>query len=124
MRSAKAWERHGEIGINSLRDRPRQSKKPGSIQMSLAKSALLPKSALAVLVALSVSAAWAEGSPMPDEIAWKLQEFGRVIEPPKTAALSARLQEKEPYQAVKTERDVKYGAADRNLLDVFMPATA
>ena len=61
---------------------------------------------------------------MPDEIAWKLQELGQVIEPPKTAALYAPLQEKEPYQGVKTERDVKYGAADRNLLDVFMPATA
>lgn len=83
----------------------------------------LPKSALAVLVAMSVAAAWAEGSPMPDEIAWKLQELGQVIDPPKTAALYAPLQEKEPYQGVKTERDVKYGAADRNLLDVFMPET-
>jgi acetyl esterase/lipase len=92
--------------------------------MSLAKSALLLKSALAVLVAMSVAAAWAEGSPMPDEIAWKLGELGRVIEPPKTAALYAPLQEKEPYQAVKTERDIKYGPADRNLLDVFMPETA
>ena len=84
----------------------------------------LPKSALAVLVAMSVTAAWAEGSPMPDEIAWRLQELGQVIEPPKTAALYAPLQEKEPYQGVKTERDIKYGAADRNLLDVFMPETA
>ena len=31
--------------------------------------------------------------------------------------------EKEPYPGVKIERDVKYGAADRNLLDVFTPAT-
>jgi triacylglycerol lipase len=34
------------------------------------------------------------------------------------------LQQKEPYQGVRTERDLKYGAADRNLLDVFMPETA
>ncbi len=79
---------------------------------------------LAVLAAMFVSAAWAEGSPMPEEIAWKLQELGRVIDPPKTAALYAPLQQKEPYLGVKTERDVKYGAAERNLLDVFMPEAA
>ena len=36
----------------------------------------------------------------------------------------APLQEKEPYQGVKIERDVKYGPADRHLLDVFTPETA
>ena len=61
---------------------------------------------------------------MPDEIAWKLLAIGRVIDPPKTAAIYAPLQEKEPYPGVKIERDVKYGPADRNLLDVFMPETA
>ena len=83
----------------------------------------LLKSALAVPVAMIAGAAWAQESPMPEEIAWKLQEIGRVIDPPKTAALYAPLQQKEPYQGVKTERDVKYGPADRNLLDVFMPET-
>ena len=58
---------------------------------------------------------------MPEEIAWKLLEIGRVIDPPKTAALYAPLQQKEPYPGVKVERDVKYGPADRNLLDVFTP---
>jgi acetyl esterase/lipase len=84
------------------------------------------KSALAVLAALIVAAtaARAQGSPMPEEIAWKLQELGRVIDPPKTAALYAPLQEKEPYQGVKVERDINYGPADRNLLDVFMPEPA
>ena len=86
----------------------------------------LPKSAMAALAALivAVTAAWAEESPMPEEIAWKLLELGRVIDPPKTAAIYAPLQEKEPYPGVRIERDVKYGAADRNLLDVFMPGTA
>jgi len=81
------------------------------------------RSALAILAALIVAAtaARAQGSPMPEEIAWKIQELGRVIDPPKTAALYAPLQEKEPYQGVKVERDVKYGPADRNLLDVFAP---
>src|SRR5882762_11137988 len=84
----------------------------------------LPKSALAVLAAMmvTVTTASAQESPMPPEIAAKLKEFGRVIEP-KTAGLYAPLQQKEPYAGVKTERDVKYGPADRNLLDVFTPET-
>ncbi len=84
----------------------------------------LLKPALAVVAAMVASAAWAGGSPMPDEIARKLLELGRVIDPPKTAALYAPLQQKEPYPGVKIERDVKYGAADRNLLDVFTPQKA
>jgi acetyl esterase/lipase len=86
---------------------------------------VLAKPALAMLAALMASPAWAEGSPMPEEIAWKLLELGRVIDPPKTAEIYAPLlQEKEPYQDVKVERDVRYGTADRNLLDVFMPEAA
>lgn len=84
----------------------------------------LVKSALIIAAAMITSAASAQQSPMPAEIAARLQEIGRVIDPPKTAALYAPLQEKEPYQGVKVERDVKYGAADRNLLDVFVPETA
>jgi triacylglycerol lipase len=61
---------------------------------------------------------------MPGDIARKLIELGQVIDPPGTSPLYAPLQEKEPYQGVKIERDVRYGAADRNLLDVFMPDTA
>ena len=74
---------------------------------------------LAVIAALCTSTASAQQAPMPEDIARKLLELGRVIEPPKTAALYAPLQQKEPYDGVKTERDVKYGPADRNLLDVF-----
>ncbi len=85
--------------------------------MRLAISAL----AAAVMIA---GPALAQQSPMPEDLAWKLLELGRVIDPPKTAALYAPLQQKEPYQGVKVERDVKYGPADRHLLDVFMPETA
>jgi triacylglycerol lipase len=85
--------------------------------MRLAKSAL---AAVAALI-MALCPAGAEDSPMPDDMAWKLLELGRVIDPSKTAALYAPLQEKEPYRGVKVERDLKYGAADRNLLDVFGP---
>jgi acetyl esterase/lipase len=79
--------------------------------------------ALAALIAMLTAAA-AQPSPMPSDIAAKLAELGRVIDPPKTAALYAPLQEKEPYPGVRIERDIKYGPADRNLLDVFMPEPA
>ena len=81
--------------------------------------------AVIALVALTVATAVAaQESPMPDDIAWKLQEFGRVIDPPKTAAIYAPLQPKEPYRGIKVERDIKYGPFDRNLLDVFGPETS
>ena len=60
---------------------------------------------------------------MPEDLAWKLLELGRVVDVPKTAALYAPLQQQEPYPGVRIERDVKYGPADRHLLDVFRPET-
>jgi len=47
--------------------------------------------------------------------------LGRVIDPPATRKLYAPLQQTEPYFGARIERDLKYGAAERNLLDVFMP---
>src|SRR5258705_4220952 len=79
---------------------------------------------LAVVAALLASAASAQQAPMSEDLVWKLLEIGRVVDPPKTAALFAPMQEQEPYQGVKTEREVKYGPADRHLLDVFTPETA
>jgi triacylglycerol lipase len=60
---------------------------------------------------------------MSEDMVWKLLELGRVVDLPKTAALFAPMQQKEPYQGIKTERDVQYGPADRHLLDVFTPET-
>jgi len=76
---------------------------------------------VAVVSALFAGSALAQPAPMSEDLAWKLLELGRVIDPAATAALYAPMQEKEPYQGVRIERDVKYGPADRNLLDVFMP---
>lgn len=58
---------------------------------------------------------------MPPEIAKKLAELGRVIDPQATAQLYAPLQPTEPYFGYRIERDLKYGPAERNLLDIFMP---
>jgi len=73
---------------------------------------------------LAIAPAAAQDSPMPDDIAWKLAEIGQTVDPAKTAAIYAPLQQKEPYQGVKVDRDVKYGPAERNRLDLFTPATA
>lgn len=72
------------------------------------------------LTALASPAA-AQAGQMPADIAAKLQELGRVIDPPKTAPLYAPLQEKEPYAAIKVERDISYGSHERNRLDLFVP---
>ena len=83
------------------------------------------KSVLATAALILSSAfAHAQQSPMPDDIAWKLIEMGRTVDTPKTAALYAPLQQKEPYQSVKVERDLKYGPDDKNTLDVFAPEPA
>jgi acetyl esterase/lipase len=82
------------------------------------------KFALAALAAMIATTVSAQQSPMPADIASRLQELGRVIDPPQTAPLYAPLQQQEPYPGVKIERDLQYGPAERNVLDVFMPGTA
>lgn len=82
------------------------------------------RTALAAIAAALASAASAQQASMSEDLVWKLLEMGRVVDPPKTAALFAPMQQMEPYQGIKIERDVKYGPADRHLLDVFTPETA
>ena len=57
---------------------------------------------------------------MTPDIAHKLAAIGRVIDPQKTAAIYAPMHDAEPYAGVTVTRDIKYGAAERNLLDVFV----
>lgn len=63
-------------------------------------------------------------SHMPPDIAEKIAALGRVIDPAATAALYAPLHGKEPYAGVKLTRDVAYGPAERQKLDVFQAETA
>lgn len=79
------------------------------------------KWAVAIAAVAIAGTAWAQPTPMPEDLAWKLLEIGRVIDVPRTDALYAPMQPKEPYEGVKTEREVKYGPAERHLLDVFTP---
>ena len=82
------------------------------------------KAALTAMAILLAGAASAQQAPMTEDMAWKLLELGRTIDPAKTAALFAPLQAKEPYPGVKVERDLKYGPADRHLFDLFVPEAA
>jgi acetyl esterase/lipase len=79
----------------------------------------------AMTIALSAATpAHAQTSPMPSDIAAKLIELGRTVDPERTALLYAPLQQKEPYAGVKVTRDIKYGPAERHLLDLFVPEDA
>ncbi|MFZ5732156.1 MAG: alpha/beta hydrolase [Pseudomonadota bacterium] len=77
-----------------------------------------------LLSAFASTSGLTQTSPMPSDIADKLKEMGRVIDPPKTAALYAAAHQKEPYTGVKVERDISYGSNERNRLDVFVPEAA
>ncbi len=67
-----------------------------------------------MLVAVSIRA-----DTMPPDIAEKLIAIGRVIAVPQTNAIYAPQHAVEPFAGVKVTRDVKYGPAERNRLDVF-----
>jgi acetyl esterase/lipase len=68
----------------------------------------------------------AQVSGMPADIEAKVSALGAVIIPPETAKRYAPLQEKDPYEAVKVTRNLKYGPDERHALDLFVseaPAT-
>lgn len=90
------------------------------------------RTALVVAAALSLAAcaqmptgSVAVPSQVPAAVAVQLQQIGRVVDPPRTAALYAPLQQREPYAGVKVARAERFGPhGERNLLDVFTPEAA
>src|SRR5574338_982596 len=75
---------------------------------------------LVVLIAccLFQPIAWGQ---VPADVAQQLRQIGPVINPAATAAIYApRVKESEPYRDIVVERDMAYGPAARNLLDVFV----
>jgi len=76
---------------------------------------------LALVLALAACA----GAPtMPPELAAQVKAIGPVIDPPKTAAIYAPLQAKEPYQGARVTRELRYGPDPRQALDIFVPEQA
>jgi triacylglycerol lipase len=81
--------------------------------------------AAALLLSLQTLASAAGApSPMPPEIEQRLREIGRVSAPNETRPLYAPLHGKEPFAGVKITRDLAYGPAERNRLDIFAPDNA
>jgi acetyl esterase/lipase len=80
--------------------------------------------ATAAIAALGILASLPAAAQMPPDIAEKIAALGRVVDPEKTAPIYAPLQEKEPYAGLKVTRDVKYGANERHLVDIFAAEAA
>ena len=58
---------------------------------------------------------------VPPDIAAKLRELGRVVDPVKTADFYKPLHSAKPYDGVHVQTDLKYGVDDRQLLDLASP---
>jgi len=76
---------------------------------------------LALLLAACATSATdtAPPSQVPPAIAAQLKKIGPVIDPFETPKLYLPLAEREPYRGVRVTRDLQYGEAARNLLDIF-----
>lgn len=61
---------------------------------------------------------------VPSDVDEKLRALGRVIDPAATAALYAPLLKTQSYSEVNVTRDLSYGPADNQRLDLFVPAAA
>jgi triacylglycerol lipase len=79
---------------------------------------------LSIIVGAICLSSPALAGSMPPDIAEKLAAMGRKILPPETQALYAPLHQMEPYPGIKLTRDISYGPAERNLLDVFTAENA
>ncbi|MBO0766802.1 MAG: alpha/beta hydrolase [Hyphomicrobiaceae bacterium] len=84
---------------------------------------LTTRCAQAVGAVLAATVVWAaaQAGGMPVEIAARVAAIGPVIDPPQTATIYAPLQQTEPYRRVKVTRDIKFGADERQALDLFVP---
>ncbi|HXL69162.1 MAG TPA: alpha/beta hydrolase [Xanthobacteraceae bacterium] len=76
----------------------------------------------ALAVVLCTTAALAQSPAQLADIAAKVRALGPVIDVENTARLYARFHDKEPYAGVQVLRDLKYGADERQRLDLFAPA--
>jgi acetyl esterase/lipase len=86
------------------------------------RAALVVAGAMVLAGCASTPRIVAVPSQVPAPIESQLVQIGRVIDPSKTAALYAPLQQREPYAGVRVARGERFGPdAQRNLLDVFTP---
>jgi acetyl esterase/lipase len=79
---------------------------------------------LAIAVSFVAISTIASAGGMPPDIAEKIAALGRGIAVPQTDAIYAPLHPMDPYPGVKVARDIKYGPADLNLLDIMVAENA
>jgi triacylglycerol lipase len=77
-----------------------------------------------VLAAAAVAFASQAIAQVPPGLAPQIRALGRVVEPAGTARIYGPLQRKPPYDGVRFVRDLKYGAAPLETLDVAAPSHA
>ncbi|MCC7346549.1 MAG: alpha/beta hydrolase [Variibacter sp.] len=106
--------------VSFAHDLVRPNVMPGDITMSTR----IWYAALAALAFHVLAPPAAAQSAMPPEIEKRLREIGRVSAPEPTRPLYAPLHAKPPYAGVHIVRDIAYGPAARNRLDVFTPELA
>jgi len=73
--------------------------------------------ALTVIACCATSAL----AQVPPDIAARLRDMGRVIDPVKTAEFYKPLHSPRPYDGAHAQTDLKYGPDDRQLLDIAAP---
>jgi triacylglycerol lipase len=71
------------------------------------------------LAAIVIAAAGIAVAQVPPAIAKQLVNIGRGVCVPETASIYGPLQPKEPYPGVTIARDLSFGPAPQNVLDVF-----
>jgi len=74
-----------------------------------------------VMAGIIGSGAVAAFAQPPADVAARVAALGRVVDPPGTAKIYAPLQKLMPQPGVKAERDLAYGSAPKETLDVFTP---
>ena len=77
---------------------------------------------IAVLAAIAGALApLAAQAQVPPDVAAKLRDLGRVVDPAKTADFYKPLHPPAPYDGAHVQTDLKYGPDDRHLLDIASP---
>jgi acetyl esterase/lipase len=95
-------------------------------------SRLGPRFGLTIIMMLAFNTGLrAQMSATPPKVEQKIEELGRSLNPAilaATGAVYAPLQERPPYEGLRVHRNLKYGPAEDNRLDVFasdpLPADA
>jgi BD-FAE len=89
--------------------------------MKMDAERILRKSLLGAAAVTAFLVSGMAQAQVPPDIAAKLKEMGKVVDPAGTAKLYRPLQPNPPYAGVSVTRDVSFGPDPKDILDVFSP---